>query len=263
MALRTTPVQGPEDIRAFFDRLAPAYRDSHGNPQRALRYRLSIIRRLLHGVGRELLVEIGCGTGLHLLALADDFCRAHGTDLSPEMIRRADEERLRHPSAERLSLAVDPAERLDSVVADTADAVLCVGALEHMPDQASVLRQVRRVLKPGGAFLCLTPNGEHLWYRTLAPRLGFSTQHLSSDRFLDRAELVRLLVTAGLVPETVGWWTFVPRGDLPRPVAWAWSGLDVLGRLCRVPRWRGGLYCKAVRPAGPRAFPPAGPAGGR
>jgi ubiquinone/menaquinone biosynthesis C-methylase UbiE len=248
MALRTTPVTGPEDIRAFFDRLAPLYRDCHGHGETLLRYRLGLIERLLTGTEPGLLVEIGCGTGLHLFPLAGRFARAHGTDLSPGMIGEAERRRRGHPAAERLTFRVDPAETLASVADGTADAVLCVGALEHMPDQPKVLDRVRRVLKPGGAFVCLTPHADYIWYARIAPRLGLATRHLSTDRFLNRAELTALLEAAGLNLEILEFWTFIPRGDLPRPLAWVLGGLDRIGRVLGIGAWRGGLCCRAVKP---------------
>ena len=45
-----------------------------------------------------------------------------------------------------------PAERMASIADDAVDAVLCVGAFEHMPDPHAVLVEVVRVLRPGGAF---------------------------------------------------------------------------------------------------------------
>jgi SAM-dependent methyltransferase len=247
MALETTEVGGPDDIRDFFDRLAPLYRDSHGPADRLLRYRLGLVRRLLRGSGRDLLVEIGCGTGLHLFPLAAEFRRVHGTDLAPGMIKQAEALRLRHPHGDRVSLSVDPAEQLASVADGTADAVLCVGAFEHMPDKGTVLRQVQRALKPGGSFVCLTPNGDFVWYAWLAPRLGLATTHLSSDRFVGAAEFRQLLREAGLCPETLGHWTFIPRGDLPPCLAPLLALGDWFGKQLRIPRLRGGLCCRAVK----------------
>jgi ubiquinone/menaquinone biosynthesis C-methylase UbiE len=248
MPLRTTPIDGPDGIRAFFDRLAPLYRDCHGKAKTLLRYRLGLIDRLLQGSKRGFLVEIGCGTGLHLFALAEGFRWAHGTDLSGGMIEQAERLRRQHPWSGRITLSVDPAEALASVGDGAADAVLCVGALEHMPDKAAVLRQVRRVLKPGGAFVCLTPNADYLWYAHLAPRLGLDTKHLSTDRFLDEPELIRLLNAAGLKAEIVDYWTFIPRGDMPAGLAAVLGWLDAAGRIFRISRLRGGLCCRAVRP---------------
>jgi ubiquinone/menaquinone biosynthesis C-methylase UbiE len=247
MSLRTTPVKGLDDVRAFFDRLAPAYRDCHGKAEKLLRYRLRIIARLLEGAGHGLLVEIGCGTGMHLFPLAGRFDRVHGTDLSPGMIEQAECLRLRHPYADRIRLSVASAEALSPVGDAQADVVLCVGALEHMLDQRQALREACRILKPRSIFVCLTPNADYVWYASLAPRLGFSTRHLSTDRFLGKEKLAELLGSAGFEVELIGSWTFIPRGDMPAYLARLLTLLDGVGRLFRIPSFRGGLYCRALR----------------
>ena len=248
MPPRTLSVRDREDIRAFFDRLAPAYADSHGAPGRALRQRLALIERLLAGSRRETLVEIGCGTGLHLFPLAGAFARLIGTDLSPGMIARAESLRRQQAGGERIAFRVGPAESLATVGDGVADAVLCVGALEHMPDRDRVLSQVARVLRPGGVFVCLTPNGDHVWYRWLAPRLGLPTRHLSSDRFLRRAELRARLPAAGLRLRRLQGWSFIPRGDMPAGWAWLMTLADACGRWLGFDGWRGGLAVLAVKP---------------
>ena len=247
MALHTTPAETSEDIRAFFDAIAPNYADAHGKADRALSDRLALIESLLAGTCRDTLVEIGCGTGLHLFPLAGSYQRVIGTDLSPAMITRAEAIRRKHPQAPRIQLRVDPAECLATVAADAADAVLCVGALEHMPDKATVLRQVYRILKPGGAFVCLTPNGDYVWYRQLAPRLGLSIRHLSTDRFLGGAELITLLSGSGLTLDRLQPWTFIPRGDMPAGWARVLQFVDRVGRLTGRTGWRGGLAFRAIK----------------
>ena len=247
--LHTTRIAAPEDVRAFFDRLAPLYRDCHGKAEALLHYRLRLVERLLNGAGRGLLVEIGCGTGLHLFPLSRQFQYAHGTDLSPEMIRQAERLRCGQPNAECIALSVAPAEALDGIESGQADAVLCVGAFEHMHDRPRVLREVRRILRAGGVFVCLTPNGGWLWYARWAGWLGLNTRHLSSDHFLDAGELRRMLEEAGLEPDGIGYWSFIPRGDLPPGCAWVLAGLDRLGRWFGIGCLRGGLYCRANKPA--------------
>ena len=252
MALRTTPVRGTDDIREFFDRLAPLYRDCHGRGEKLLGYRLSVIERMLGNAERGILLEIGCGTGLHLFALAASFRRSLGTDLSPAMIEAAERLRRPHPLEERIALSVDPAEVLASVADGVIDVALCVGALEHMPDKLAVLRQARRVLRPDGVFLCLTPNADYLWYSRLARWMGLSTRHLSSDRFLSRSELPGLLADAGLALEAFDYWTFVPRGDMPAGLAGLLDRLDWLGHAARIPCLRGGICFRAgLRSAAP------------
>lgn len=248
MPLHTTDVRRPEDIRSFFDRLAPGYADRHGPPDRQLRDRLRRIDSLLAGTTRGTLVEIGCGTGLHLLPLAGSFQRVIGTDLSPGMLAVAESLRRVHPASGRIALRVDPAEHLATVGDAIADAVLCVGALEHLSDQAAAVRQAARVLKPGGAFVGLTPNGDQVWYRWLAPRLGFATRHLSTDRFLGRTALVQLLEAAGFRVERLGYWTFIPRGDMPAGWATVLGMADRIGRALGLGILRGGLCFRAVKP---------------
>lgn len=52
---------------------------------------------------------------------------------------------------------------------DTFDMVFCVFVLEHVESPVEFLRSVRRVLKPGGSFLALTPNKFH--YVSTAARM--------------------------------------------------------------------------------------------
>lgn len=244
----TREIGSPEDVGAFFDGLARDYRDGHGAPDRLLRRRLAIIRRLLSGVRRSLLVEIGCGTGIHLFSLAGEFEGAVGADLSPNMIESAAIVRRVHPYASRISLIAESAETMSGVGDGVADAVLCVGAFEHMLDKPAVLKACFRILKRGGSFICLTPNREFLWYTVLGPMLGLNTSHLSSDRFLKAREFRELLISAGLLPRETGYWTFIPKGDMPVWLGALLSLLDRVGRAFSIPVLRGGLYVRAEKP---------------
>ena len=113
--LTTREVRDASDVRRFFDALAEDYRESHGDADRLLRYRLRLIRRLLRDAGRACLVEIGCGNGVHLFPLARDFNTVIGTDLSPRMIAAAEAIRAGHPHGSASAWPLDPAERLASV----------------------------------------------------------------------------------------------------------------------------------------------------
>jgi 2-polyprenyl-6-hydroxyphenyl methylase/3-demethylubiquinone-9 3-methyltransferase len=249
-ALVTRSVRRREDIREFFDGVAGTYRESHGQADRLLQYRVGILQALMpDGVG-GLLVEIGCGPGDHLLALAERFERAIGLDLAPAMVERARQLRERHPSRSRIEFAVDPAEELGSLSEGSVAVLFCVGAFEHMPEKERVLRRIRRVLAPEGRFVCMTPNGGYVWYSHLARWLGCEFRHLSTDHFLSEAELRTLLTKAGFAIETTGNWSFVPRGDMPKLAAFLLDGLDTLGRVFRIPALRGGIYFKARPLAG-------------
>jgi ubiquinone/menaquinone biosynthesis C-methylase UbiE len=241
----TTPARSTADIQSFFDRCSSEYVEQHGNAAQLLEYRLGLIRT--HGSLRDsdVVLDVGCGNGHHLLALAPDLARGIGIDLSPGMIGVARARLTGSPWQHRVSFSVDDGERLASIPAASIDLALCIGALEHMLDKPAALASIHRALAPGGRFFCLTPDGAHPWYRAIAPLLGFSTKHLSTDQFLTRAELTRMLPQAGSSRARLGSWSFIPRGDMPPALAALLGGLNAVGRMARLDSLRGGLWACA------------------
>ncbi|GAA4816829.1 class I SAM-dependent methyltransferase [Tomitella cavernea] len=100
--------------------------------------------------GRAL--ELGCGTGFFLLNLMQSGIAEKGsvTDLSPGMVKVA----LRN--AENLGLDVDGRVADAETIPyddETFDLVVGHAVLHHIPDVEKSLREVLRVLKPGGRFV--------------------------------------------------------------------------------------------------------------
>jgi 2-polyprenyl-6-hydroxyphenyl methylase/3-demethylubiquinone-9 3-methyltransferase len=177
--------------------------------------------------------------------------RGIGIDLSPGMIELA---RARDWSSTRradLTFEVDDAEELKGIADQSIDLAICIGAFEHMLDKRAVLASIYRVLKFGGRFFCLTPHADYVWYRTMAPLLGFATKHLSSDRMLTHDEFSALLDQAGFRRIRSAPWTFIPKGDMPALVALLLTVLDVIGRHARLDSLRGGLCLCARKEATP------------
>ncbi|HVF91086.1 MAG TPA: methyltransferase domain-containing protein [Blastocatellia bacterium] len=240
--LVTTQVHSSADIRDFFDGFAHAYSERHGHPDRLLNYRIALIKRYANPSKDEVVLDIGCGNGHHLLALAGDIGRGVGVDLSPAMIEVAQERLRASPRQDNLTFLSDDGEKLAALAERSIDLAICVGALEHMLNKSGVLVNAYRTLKAPGRFFCLTLNGGYFWYEALAPLLGLETKHLSTDKFLRRDELVRLLTEAGFCRIEVGYWTFIPRGDMPPVLGLICQGLDALGRILRIDSLRGGLW---------------------
>lgn len=100
----------------------------------------------------ERAMELGCGTGFFLLNLMQGGVIEEGsvTDLSPGMVQVA------LNNAEHLGLPVDgrvaDAERIP-YEDETFDLVVGHAVLHHIPDVPVALREVMRVLKPGGRFV--------------------------------------------------------------------------------------------------------------
>jgi ubiquinone/menaquinone biosynthesis C-methylase UbiE len=100
--------------------------------------------------GRSL--ELGCGTGFFTLnlKLAGVLDKGHVTDLSPGMVAVA--ERNAASLGFQVQGRVADAERLP-YDDDSFDLVIGHAVLHHIPDVELALREVLRVLKPGGRFV--------------------------------------------------------------------------------------------------------------
>jgi len=118
-------------------------------------------------------LELGSGTGFFLLNLMQGGVAGRGsvTDLSPGMVRTA----LRNATS--LGLEVDgrvaDAERIP-YEADTFDLVVGHAVLHHIPDVPAAMREVLRVLEPGGRFVFAgEPTRLGDWYARRLARLAW------------------------------------------------------------------------------------------
>jgi SAM-dependent methyltransferase len=143
---------------------------------RNLAKRLEVIARYISPSGRRIL-DAGCGAGEYVAALSALGADAIGIEYDAEKVRRwADS----HPRDGRVRQGDLSTIDLPS---DSVDAVLLNEVLEHVPDEATVLREIRRVLGDGGMLLVFSPNRRfpfethgvdlHRAGRRLSPALTF------------------------------------------------------------------------------------------
>lgn len=99
-------------------------------------------------------LDLACGTGYAAIGLAAAGLagEVHASDLSPKMLERCRANASAAGVTVRLALA--DAERLP-YADDAFDLVVARGALHHVPAPADALREIRRVLSPGGAAVVL------------------------------------------------------------------------------------------------------------
>jgi ubiquinone/menaquinone biosynthesis C-methylase UbiE len=142
-------------------------------------------------------LEIGCGTGFFLLNLMQAGVIAadggHVTDISPGMVEVAQR------NAKQLGFEVDGrVADAESLPYDDASFDLVVGhaVLHHIPDVELALREVLRILKPGGRFVFA---GEPTRYGDIVAR---RLSHLTW----------KATVAAGRLPITSGW--IKPKAEL-------------------------------------------------
>jgi SAM-dependent methyltransferase len=103
------------------------------------------------GQGTRVL-DIGCGTGNHALALAKRGLTIVGLDFAPGMLARARAKMDSSLAGSARFLQVDFNDGLP-FPESSFDAALALAVLHGVDDVPHFLREVRRILRPGGLFL--------------------------------------------------------------------------------------------------------------
>ena len=146
-------------------------------------------------------LDVGCGGGLLTEAMARAGARTTGIDLSPALLKTAELHGLdTGVDVEYLKVSAEAhAEERPGAY----DAVTCMEMLEHVPDPASVLTALARLVRPGGTITVSTLNRTPKAFLTaivgaeyLARILPKGTHEYS--RFLRPSEIGRAARDAGL-----------------------------------------------------------------
>ena len=114
---------------------------------------LTIASEMLRGEhGRTL--DLGCGTGSAFHMLRTREFEVVGIDMSSRMLAVAKQ---RYADDRRIQVSLGDAEFLPFAAA-SFDAVTCLGVFESLPDYAPTLREIARVLRPGGLLVLSVPS---------------------------------------------------------------------------------------------------------
>lgn len=156
--------------------------------------RIANAHRLLAMVpGGGRLLEIGCACGFLLVAARERGFRVRGIEMSAWASQYARDTYGLDVHTGTLEAAALPAESVDVVV--MADVI------EHLFDPAATLREIRRILAPGGRLLLLTPDVGSLLARLAGPRWwGLLDDHYY---YFSRQTLRRLLEREGFAVERI------------------------------------------------------------
>jgi 2-polyprenyl-3-methyl-5-hydroxy-6-metoxy-1,4-benzoquinol methylase len=111
--------------------------------------RLAAIERFAAPLAGKRVIDCGCGGGEYVRVLAAAGADCVGFEYQGEKLAKA--------ARPGVKLAVADIERLP-VGSERFDVALVNEVLEHVPDEDQALREVFRVLRPGGLLLLFSPN---------------------------------------------------------------------------------------------------------
>ncbi|MFC6274478.1 demethylmenaquinone methyltransferase [Levilactobacillus tangyuanensis] len=206
-------------VQQLFNQIAPQYDQMNSlislGTHRHWRHQVMTTMTIHSG---DFALDVCCGTGDWTLALAEAVGPAGhvvGLDFSDQMLWLADRKVRTAGLANRITLKQGDAMTLP--YPDNHFNVVTIGfGLRNVPDANQVLRELARVVKPGGQVVCLETSqptnpvihaGWQLYFGQLVPLMGRVVAHQyraynylqrSTHQFVDVQTLAKMFQAAGL-----------------------------------------------------------------
>jgi 2-polyprenyl-3-methyl-5-hydroxy-6-metoxy-1,4-benzoquinol methylase len=235
---RLHPMPGAEEIRELYPD------EYYGEP--GVKFQ-PLVERLVRMVGARHIaflsrglapgarvLDVGCGRGVILGALADRGLEVHGVEVSAAAARGADP-RAHIRIVSHLAEAGYPDAHFDEII--------IWHVLEHLTDPGGVIREARRILRPHGRLIVAVPN----FSSAQARWSGAGWFHLDLPRHLYQfplSALVRLLEATGFDVSAAHHFSL-----RQNPFGWIQSALN---RVAWLPR--NGVYTLLHRRGGPSPY---------
>lgn len=128
-------------------------------------------------------LEVGCGAGIDLMRFAREGAQVTGIDISDtslDLARAYFSQKNQPATLERMN-----GESM-SFPDDCFDAAYCHGVLPYTPDPAAMVRELHRILKPGGVAIVQTFN-RRSWMNALSKVMKVELEH--TDAPVSRLDL--------------------------------------------------------------------------
>jgi len=183
-------VQDKKSEREFWDSVARA-RVYAAFDEHEYAWAVSRIRLQQDPIGSVL--DLGCASGISAAMFAQFSDSVVGVDISPELI---DQARSLWADVEGLTFEVADAEDL-KFPDEAFDLIFMGGVLHHFSSRGPVLRELGRVLKPGGLLVGMEPNSLDIFERIEWMIARFRGKLSPNEEPIDPNSLVIEMTQAG------------------------------------------------------------------
>ena len=147
--MKHNPQEYKDKSKIHFDEMSSDYSNTLGKYTEPMNYALI---KELDGKNFKTLLDVGCGNGIFLSMVLNKFdVEVSGIDISPGMIEKSKE-----LLDGRADLKVGDSEHLpwnDK----SFDIVTCSASFHHYPGPELALKEMKRVLRPGGILMIADP----------------------------------------------------------------------------------------------------------
>jgi methionine biosynthesis protein MetW len=115
----------------------------------------------------QIILDIGCGEGKLLMALLGEFKELYGLDIAPSRIQEAEAkvQEIYPSEVSKFKFAETTVNEPLNFSNDFFDAIICVAAMQQIYDILGLVKEMYRVIKPGGYIIAEVPNICYLIHR--------------------------------------------------------------------------------------------------
>jgi ubiquinone/menaquinone biosynthesis C-methylase UbiE len=134
------------------------------------RRKTSLIKKLINTSDKDIILDIGCGSGVQLRSLdvKSPNILLIGTDISQNALQYAKNKNIPNTEFIRCNAEYLPFKT------NTINKIICAELIEHLQNPVDMINESKRVLKDNGSMIITTPNENSIWgiYEFLWDKFG-------------------------------------------------------------------------------------------